>query len=462
MSGNKASDHGSHGIPDIATPPIEHEGLSSQSERAASPPVSRRSVLGAAIAVLGGAGSASVAKQIFAQQASPFNQSAGGAAPAVGAVSTEPSVPADATKVPGLPSASLGDRSQFEDPTLAPTGVMTGPSFTPLQDLTGTITPSDLHFQRHHNGIAVIDPKKYELLMHGMVARSRVFSLEELKRFPAITRTYFIECSGNGRAAYRAPKPDMTPQIVDGLTSNCEWTGVPVRTLLKEVGAEKKASWVLAEGGDAAVLSRSVPMEKMLDDALVVYAQNGEPLRSANGYPVRLLLPGYEGNMCIKWLRRLELVDQPNMSRDETSKYTDPLAGGVARQFSFVMDAKSIITSPAYPAKLSGAGWWPIRGLAWTGRGKITQVDVSTDGGRTWAEAELIGPVLSMAHTRFQLMWKWDARPATIMSRAHDETGYVQPALETYRKVRGRGTDYHFNSIRSWKVQADGNVFFAG
>jgi len=403
-----------------------------------------------------------VAKQIFAQQTPPVKPSAGGAAAGVGPSSTEHAIPPDATKVPGFPSEPLGVRSQFEDPTLTPTGVMTGPSFTPLQDLTGTITPSDLHFQRHHNGIALIDPKKYELLMHGMVARARVFTLEDLKRFPAVTRICFIECSGNGRAAYRTPKPDMTPQIVDGLTSNCEWTGVPVGTLLREVGAERSASWVLAEGGDAAVLSRSVPMEKMLDDALVVYAQNGEPLRPPNGYPVRLLLPGYEGNMCIKWLRRLKLVDQANMSRDETSKYTDPLPGGVARQFSFVMDAKSIITSPAYPAKLSGPGWWPIRGLAWTGRGKITQVDVSTDGGRTWAEADLIGPVLPKAHTRFQLMWEWDARPTTIMSRAHDETGYVQPTLETYRKIRGRGTDFHFNSIRSWAVQADGGVVFAG
>lgn len=452
----------SDGTPDVATPPVEPEALSSPPEGAPSPPVSRRSVLGAAMAVIGGAASASLGKQIFAQQAPSVKQSARGAPAGVGPSSTEHLVPQDATKVPGLPSTPLGVRSQFEAPTLAPTGVMTGPSFTPLQDLTGTITPSDLHFQRHHNGIALIDPKKYALVMHGMVARERVFGLEDLKRFPAVTRTYFIECSGNGRAAYRAPKPDMTPQIVDGLTSNCEWTGVPVSTLLNEVGVKKGAWWVLAEGGDAAVLSRSVPMDKMLDDALVVYAQNGEALRPANGYPVRLLLPGYEGNMCIKWLRRLKLVDQPNMSRDETSKYTDPLPGGTARQFSFVMDAKSIITSPAYPEKLSGAGWWPIRGLAWTGRGKITGVDVSTDGGRTWAEADLIGSVLTRAHTRFQLMWKWDGRPTTIMSRAHDETGYVQPTLETYRKIRGRGTDFHFNSIRSWTVQADGGVFFAG
>lgn len=409
--------------------------------------ISRRAALGTAVLTIGGFGSAAIARQLLAEQ--PAN-------PPV------PPVPGDATKVPGLPSGPLSVRSRFESPSLAPTGVTTGPSFTPLQDLTGTITPSDLHFQRHHNGIATIDPARYELLVHGMADRSRVFTLEDLKRFPSVTRTYFIECSGNGRAAYRDPKPEMSPQLVDGLTSNTEWTGVMVSTLLREVGARDSASWVLAEGGDAAVLSRSIPIAKMRDDAMVVYAQNGEPLREANGYPARLLLPGYEGNMSIKWLRRLELIDQPNMSRDETAKYTDPLPGGVARQFSFVMDAKSLITSPAFPAQLSGPGWWPISGIAWTGRGKITRVDVSTDAGRTWMQAALQGPSLPMAHTRFQLPWKWDGRATTLMSRAYDETGYVQPPVETFRKIRGRGTDFHFNAVRSWRIENDGRVFFGG
>lgn len=415
--------------------------------------ISRRAALGTAAAIIGGIGAPSFAARVFAQKA-----------PAAGASVAVPplQVPTDATLVPGMPSGPLSIRSPFENPALAPVGVTTGAAFTPLQNLSGTITPSDLHFQRHHNGIPLIDPARYELVVHGMVNRSRVFSLEDLKRFPSVTRTCFIECSGNGRAAFRDPKPEMTPQIVDGLTSNTEWTGVMVSTLLREVGAKSSASWVLAEGGDAAVLSRSVPIRKMLDDAMIVYAQNGEPLRAPNGYPARLLLPGYEGNMCVKWLRRLELIDQPNMSRDETSRYTDPLPGGKARQFSFVIDAKSVITSPVYPGRLSSQGWWPISGLAWSGRGKITQVDVSTDGGRTWARADLIGPVSSMAHTRFQLMWKWDGRPATIMSRAHDESGYVQPTVDTFRRVRGRGTDYHFNAIRSWSVARDGIVSFAG
>lgn len=419
-----------------------------------APRLSRRALIRSAGLVAGAAVGLPVLRGL-AQGSTP---STAGAVPA----SASPSAPTDATKVPGLPSAPLGGRSPFENPALAPTGVTTGGTFTPLQSLSGTITPSDLHFQRHHNGIAIIDPARYSLTIHGLVDHPVSFSLAELKRFPSVTRVHFVDCSGNGRAAYRSPKPDMTPQLVDGLTSNSEWTGVPVSTLLREAGVRGGAAWVLAEGGDAAVLSRSVPMAKMLDDALVAWAQNGEPVRAPNGYPARLILPGYEGNMNIKWLRRLEVIAEPNMSRDETSKYTDPLPDGTSRQFSFVMDAKSIITSPAYPERLSGAGWWPVTGIAWSGRGRIRGVDVSTDGGRRWVAAELVGPVTPHAHTRFQFMWKWDGRPAVLMSRAVDETGYVQPTLEEFKRARGPGTDYHFNAIRSWAVAGDGAVTFRG
>ncbi|HEX5817942.1 MAG TPA: sulfite dehydrogenase [Gemmatimonadales bacterium] len=373
-----------------------------------------------------------------------------------------PSAPPDATKLPGLPTSAVSGRSPFVHPERTPTGVLSGPSFTPLQDLTGTITPSDLHFERHHGGAAVIDPQKWKLVIHGMVERPLTFDLEDLKRFPSVTRVHFIECAGNGRNAYRTPKPDMTPQQVDGLTSNTEWTGVPLSLLLREAGVKSKATWFLAEGGDAAVLSRSIPIAKGLDDALLVWGQNGEPLRVQNGYPVRLLLPGWEGNACVKWLRRLELIDQPNMSRDETSKYTDPLPGGKARQFSFEMDAKSIITSPVAPARLSKAGWWPVRGLAWSGRGRITRVEVSTDGGKSWADAELQGPVTPKAHARFQHMWNWDGKPALLLSRATDETGYVQPTRAAFQAARGIGTDFHFNYIRGWRVDRDGAVMFEG
>jgi len=371
------------------------------------------------------------------------------------------SVPADPTRAPGPPTSALGARSPFEQPARAPIGVVSGSSMTPLHTLSGTITPADLVFERHHAGVALIDPARYHLMVHGLVDRPTVFSLADLKRLPSVSRTMFLECSGNGRGAFRAPKPEMTPQNVDGLTSNGEWTGVALSTLLREVGVRRTASWFRAEGGDASRLSRSIPLEKGLADAMIAYAFNGEPLRPANGYPARLLLPGYEGNSCVKWVRRIELADGPGMFRDETSKYTDPLADGTSRQFSFVMDAKSLITAPAYPERIPGPGWIQITGLAWSGRGRIDRVDVSVDGGRSWMGADLQEPVLAMAHTRFGLMWRWDGAPATVMSRATDETGYTQPTLSEFRAKRGAGTDYHFNYIRGWAIQSDGRLSFA-
>lgn len=385
-----------------------------------------------------------------------------GAAQDIGVVRTAPDVPVDPTKAPGLPTSTEGPRSPFVDLRRAPTGQVTGSSMTPLHRLSGTITPADLHFERHHAGAAVIDPAQWKLLVHGLVARPLMFDLETLRRFPAVTRVHFIECAGNGRHAYRAPKPTMTPQDVDGMTSNTEWTGVPLRTVLREAGIRPSATWVLAEGGDAALLSRSIPMAKLMDDALLVYGQNGEPLRVANGYPVRLLLPGWEGNACIKWIRRLELIDQPNMSRDETSKYTDPIPGNRARQFSFTLDVKSVITSPAPGMPLLDRGWWQVSGLAWSGRGRIRRVEVSTDAGVTWVEAVLQTDPMPKAHVRFQYPWRWDGKPAVLMSRATDETGAVQPSRAEYARVRGPGTDYHFSYIRAWRVAGDGTVTFEG
>jgi sulfane dehydrogenase subunit SoxC len=362
-------------------------------------------------------------------------------------------------RTPGQPTSAVSERSPFEKPARTPTGQLTGSSFSPLQEFSGTITPTDLHFERHHGGVPTIDPKAYRLLVHGLVERPTVLTLTDLERLPSLSRIYFLECSGNGRAAYRSPKRELTPQLIDGLTSNAEWTGVPLATVLNEVGVKPGATWVLAEGGDSVLLSRSIPLEKAMDDALLVYGQNGEPLRPAAGYPVRLLLPGWEGNANIKWLRRLELITQPNMSRDETSKYTDPLANGTARQFSFVMDVKSIITKPAHPVRLD-QGWVPISGIAWSGRGKVAKVDVSTDGGVTWAAAKLQEPVLSKAHTRFTHMWRWTGAPATLLSRATDETGSTQPTLAEFRQKRGAGTDYHFTFIRGWNVERDGQVVY--
>ncbi len=411
----------------------------------APPTVSRRTLIAGAAAAAGGA--------ILATLPAAAQQKA---APPV----APPAGPPPSTRLPGGPTTAVGSRSPFFDPRRAPVGDITGTTLTPLQDLSGTITPSDLHFARIHAGIPTIDPAKHTLLIHGLVDRPIELSVADLQRYPAVTRTHFIECSGNGRAAYRTPEPSMTPQQVDGMTSNTEWTGVPLATLLNEAGIKRDAKWFLAEGGDACLMARSIPIAKALDDALVVYGQNGEPLRPEQGFPIRLLLPGYEGNTNVKWLRRIKLGTAPFMTRWETSRYTDPLPGGKARIFSFEIDAKSIITSPAFPERLTAHGWWPIRGLAWSGRGRIARVDVSVDGGKSWVAAELMSPLVPKAHVRFQRMWQWDGSAATLMSRAVDDQGYVQPTMAQLRAVRGPGTDYHFNSIRAWRVAPDGAVTF--
>ncbi|MBI3792179.1 MAG: sulfite dehydrogenase [Gemmatimonadetes bacterium] len=419
--------------------------------RDANPPdraLTRRDLLAGAAGVAGAAAIASLPALGAAQQASVP------AAP-------PPVVPADPTKVVGTPTAAVGTRSPFVRPTRVPTGDIQGFSLTPHGDLTGTITPADLHFERHHAGVPLIDPARHTLTVHGKVARPMVFSMDDLRRFPQVTRTYFLECSGNGRAAFRDPKPDLTPQRVAGLLSNTEWTGVPLHALLEEVGMTGDATWMLAEGGDACMLTRSIPVAKAMDDALLVWAQNGEPLRPENGFPLRLLLPGWEGNSNVKWLRRLELGTAPWMTRWETSKYTDPLLGQKARQFSFDMDAKSMITSPCVPQAIT-KGWRPVSGLAWTGRGRITRVEVSVDGGSSWHDAALHEPVLSKAVTRFSWMWHWQGKSALLLSRATDETGYVQPTRTELTTARGPGTDYHFNQIVGWQVDPSGQLTYHG
>ena len=429
--------------------PTDGTESGSLSEPGPDESLSRRTLI---VGALGAAGAALVGAlpsqlPLLAQQA---------AAPAADTTGT-----VDPTRTPGRPTSPVGTRSPSVRLGRAPGGLVVGESFTPIQDLEGTITPSDLHFERHHAGIPTILPERYQLLIHGMVDRPLVFTLSDLQRFPSRTRILFLECSGNGRKGYRAMSPQTTPQQIDGLTSNSEWTGVPLATLLAEVGVQPSARWLLAEGGDAALMTRSIPIAKALDDALIAYAQNGEPLRPEQGYPARLLLPGWEGNANVKWLRRIKLGDEPFMTREETARYTDVLRGEKARQFSFVMDAKSIITSPAYPTVMADHGWREVRGLAWTGRGRITSVDVSVDGGASWAAAELDGPVLPLAHTRFRFPWEWHGQRATLMSRATDETGYVQPTLAALRALRGPGTNYHLNNIRAWDVDETGRVTFA-
>lgn len=359
----------------------------------------------------------------------------------------------DPTKVPGVPPGTLGTRSAFEKPVKTPSETS---SRTPLQDLYGTVTPSDLHYERHHGGVPAIDPAKYELVIHGMVDKPMVFTLADLKRFPSVSRTAFLECSGNYRGSNDGK---IRPQEICGLVSQSEWTGVKLSTLLREVGVDPKATWFLAEGGDAAVMTRSIPVKKGFDDAIIAYAQNGEAVRPEQGYPARLFLPGWEGNASVKWLRRIELSDAPFMTREETSKYTETVGGGKIRQFSFTMDARSVITYPCYPAQVE-PGWIEIRGIAWSGRGKIVSVEVSTDAGKSWQTAALQEPILDKAITAFRHLWQWDGNPTEIMSRAVDKTGYIQPFLKQLLAARGGNMGYHFNPVTAWYVQKDGQILF--
>src|SRR5690242_5850453 len=294
-------------------------------------------------------------------------------------------------------------------------------------------------------------------MIHGMVKRPMIFTMNDLVRFPSVSRIHFIECSGNSSREWRSPF-GKSVQITHGLVSCCEWTGVPLSTLLEEAGIQPGAEWVLAEGADAAAMTRSVPLQKCLEDAMVVYGQNGEALRPQQGYPIRLFLPGFEGNMSIKWLRRLKLGTEPFMTREETSKYTDSMNDGTARQFTFMMDAESVITFPAPDHRLKDRGFYEIAGIAWSGRGRIKRVDVSTDGGMTWRGAHLQEPILSRAVVRFRLPWRWEGGEAMLQSRAIDESGYVQPTRAQLIAQRGLSSQYHYNAIQSWKVSSAGEV----
>jgi len=364
---------------------------------------------------------------------------------------------------PGSPFARYGQPSRFEAKVVrvfasAPGTTGTGASRTPHHLLDGTITPNGLHFERHHNGIPDIDPERHRLLIHGLVKRPLVFALDALARYPMVSRTAFIECGGNSGALYQKGPVVAGVQALHGLVSCAEWTGVRLANLLDEAGVDPKAQWILAEGADAAGMSRSVPMAKAMDDALLALYQNGERIRPSNGYPLRLVLPGYEGNMNVKWLRRIKVTEGPTMTKDETSKYTISLPDGKALQFVFPIEAKSLITHPSPGLAMKGAGFYEISGLAWSGYGKIARVDVSADGGKSWAAAVLQEPVLSKALTRFRVAWRWDGGTAILQSRATDESGYVQPTRARLIAERGTRTIYHFNGIASWAVGENGEV----
>jgi sulfane dehydrogenase subunit SoxC len=367
----------------------------------------------------------------------------------------------------GDPRRGYGERSPLEKATryFRPSNTPgTGASRTPLQDTYGIITPSSLHFERHHAGVPKIDPSRHELLLHGVVERPLVFTMDDLHRFPSVSRVHFIECAGNSGREHEG-RAGEDPQKSHGLASCSEWTGVPLATLLWEAGLRPEAKWVLAEGADASRLGRSIPLPKALDDVLVAYGQNGEAVRPEQGYPLRLVVPGWEGNVNIKWLHRLHVIDQPAMTKDEAASYTDLMPDGKAWQFSFVMDAKSVITRPAGGQRLGGPGWHEVQGLAWSGRGRVGRVEISSDGGSNWQDAQLQDPILSKAFTRFRLPWNWRGERTTLRSRCTDETGNVQPTREELVAVRGlhSGPDgfNHYNGIKEWHVQTDGTVTHA-
>lgn len=368
-------------------------------------------------------------------------------------------------RVYGTGFTPYGERSRFEQPVVRylgqPYGALapgTGAAFSPIEALEGIITPSSLHSIRSHSGTPDIDPKRHQLVLHGLVARSLRFSIEALSRYPLVTRTHFIECSGNSNRGL-APNPlQLAAGAIHGNMSCSEWTGIPLRVLLEEAGMQAQAKWILAEGADSAHMSRSIPMEKALDDALVALYQNGERLRPEQGYPVRLLLPGFEGNMSVKWLRRLKLTEAPTHTKDETSKYTDLLPDGRALQFTFEMGPKSVITRPSSTMTLPRPGLYEISGLAWSGAGRVRKVDVSTDGGATWSEASLTGAERPKAFVRFRLPWEWKGGDAVLQSRTTDEKGNVQPARRAWLATYSPGNPYHNNSIISWTVASDGSV----
>ncbi|MCH8079157.1 MAG: sulfite dehydrogenase [Proteobacteria bacterium] len=364
---------------------------------------------------------------------------------------------------PGKPFSSYGVPSPYEDkvvrlPSANPVLQGNGASWSPLHQLEGTITPNGLHFERHHNGVPQIDPEHHKLLIHGMVEKESFFTIDALMRYPHRSQTCFVECGGNSNSSWNKNASKSPVGYSHGLVSCSNWAGVPLSTLLSEVGVKKKARWLIAEGADAFAMNMSIPLEKAMDDAMLALFQNGERLRPENGYPIRLLVPGWEGVLNVKWVRRIELSDQPVMARNETSKYTELLPSGKSRIFTLEMHAKSLITSPVSSTFIPEPGLFQISGLAWSGRGKVKKVEVSADNGETWAQAALDGPILPKAFTRFRMPWRWDGKPAYLKSRVTDETGYVQPERDELVANRGRHGYFHYNAIMTLAVEDDGFV----
>jgi len=367
-------------------------------------------------------------------------------------------------RAPGGEFTNYGKPSSHEQQVIRwisanPAALGNGVSWTPLHDLQGTITPNGLHYERHHNGVPQIDPAQHTLLIDGLVETPLLFDIKSLMRYPMVSRTCFIECGGNSNSGWKNNPIQSQAGYAHGLVSNAEWTGIPLKLLLNEAGIKPAAKWAIAEGADAAALNISIPLEKLLDDALLALYQNGERIRPENGYPMRLVLPGWEGILNVKWLRQLRLADMPTMSRNETSQYTELMPDGTARQFSFTNEAKSLITLPSLGMMLpDNPGTYQISGLAWSGRGKIAKIEISADGGDTWFDAQLQQPILDKAFTRFSLPWQWKGEHAILQSRATDEAGYVQPTREDLIAHRGKHGFFHYNAIISWEITEEGDI----
>ncbi|WP_084536875.1 sulfite dehydrogenase [Azospirillum halopraeferens] len=362
----------------------------------------------------------------------------------------------------GLPSRHERALARRQSPGLTQVAAASV-SFTPLQGLFGIITPSGLHFERHHQGWHDIDPARHRFMINGarpeLVRTPKVYTLDDLMRLPSVSRMHFIECGANtGMEWGNVAVP--TVQYSHGMLSCSEFTGVPLRTLLEDCGADLRAArFVLAEGGDGSSMTRTIPIEPVLSgEVLVAYGQNGEMLRPENGYPLRLVVPGVQGVSWVKWLRRIEVGERPYAAKDEAIHYVDLMPDGQHRQYTSIQECKSVITTPSGGQALLDRGFFSVSGLAWSGRGRITRVDVSFDGGINWTEATLQTPVLSKCLTRFSVPWVWDGRPALLQSRAVDETGYVQPSYGQLRQVRGTRSIYHNNAIQTWQVAENGDV----
>jgi sulfane dehydrogenase subunit SoxC len=413
--------------------------------------INRRALLGQGFAVAGAMGAAGVATGAAAEplKDAPWSLEFG-------------------QNTPPLQTASRFEKDVVRTRTNPNAEFRNSHARTPHHLLYGTVTPSSMHFTINHCGIPDIDPAQHKLVIHGMVKQPLEFTLETLSRYPLTTRMNFVECAGNSAPMFSKVPLQVNAQALHGLASNSEWSGVPLSVLLDEAGIDPSAKWLVAEGGDGAFLDRSVPVKKAYDDALVAIYQNGERLMPGNGYPMRLLLPGYQGNMNVKFLRRIKVVDQPVYSMFESKTYSQILPGGKTWRFNFVMQVKSFITQPSLGHQLKEPGFYAISGVAYSGTGRIAKVLVSADGGKSWAEAALQGGVFPKAFTRFVMPWRWDGQPAILMSRAYDEGGNAQPLRAEFVAQRGEASrpvpspvvfpNQHYNSITSWGIDSKGEI----